>query len=256
VKRIVLVGAWLLVSALFVFVSRSDAQVPPLPNPLATTTTAAPAPPATAAPATTSTTEVTAPADTTETTALPTDTTLPLPAETAPSLAPAPPLPRTVTQPRQVALPGSLRAASVTGAYGIGLGGVLTVALLLVMFTTIARSQITPGGSPMNARRRARLIAGLACLALAAIVGLVGYLKLSLEPDVNRQIPYLASAGMALVLLAAVGGALLVGEQMRTDEQRIDELEAAVQQLASMVAPTVEAPARTRTRTRRGAASR
>jgi hypothetical protein len=92
------------------------------------------------------------------------------------------------------------------------------------------------------------LIAGFACLALAAIVGLFGYLKLSLEPDVNRQIPYMASAGMALVLLSAVGGAFLVGEQMRTDEQRIDELEAAVQQLASIVAPTVEAPARTRKR--------
>jgi hypothetical protein len=102
----------------------------------------------------------------------------------------------------------------------------------------------------MTARRRARLLAGLACLALAAIVGLVGYLKLSLETDVNRQIPYMASAGMALVLLATIGGALLVGEQMRTDEQRIEELEAAVQQLASIVAPTVEAPPRTRARKR------
>jgi hypothetical protein len=100
----------------------------------------------------------------------------------------------------------------------------------------------------MNARRRARLLAGLACLALAAIVGLVGYLKLSLEPDVNRQIPYMASAGMALVILSAVGGALLVGEQMRTDEQRIEELETAVQQLAALVAPTVEAAPRTRKR--------
>ena len=103
----------------------------------------------------------------------------------------------------------------------------------------------------MTARRRARLIAGVACLALAALVGLVGYLKLSLETDVNRQIPYLASAGMAVVLLAAAGGALIVGEQMRTDQERIEELEAAVHQLAGIVAPTVEAPARTRKATTR-----
>ena len=102
----------------------------------------------------------------------------------------------------------------------------------------------TPSTPASGGVRRARLIAGFSCLALAAIVGLVGYLKLSLEPDVNRQIPYLASAGMALVLLSALGGALVVGEQMRTDEQRIVELEAAVQSLASIVSPSIEAPPR------------
>ena len=102
----------------------------------------------------------------------------------------------------------------------------------------------TPAFGRVTNLRRGRLIAGFACLALAAIVGLVGYLKLSLEPDVNRQIPYLASAGMALVLLSALGGALVVGEQMRTDEQRIVELEAAVHSLAAIVSPSVEAPAR------------
>lgn len=100
----------------------------------------------------------------------------------------------------------------------------------------------------MTSQRRARLLIGVGCLALAAIVGLIGYLKLSLEPDVNRQIPYLASAGMALVLLSAVGGAFIVGEQMRTDAARIDELETAVQHLAAIVAPTVEDPPRTRSR--------
>ncbi len=236
-----------------VLASRSSAQVPPLPIPLTTTTTQAPPPTTTTPPATTAPASVVtgAPTDTSVPDTVPAIAETPLPLETTPAAQPS-----TVTtaaaRPRTVALAG-LRPAAVTGAYGIGLGGVLAVALLLVTFTTLARSQLQPGGSPMTARRRARLIAGIACLALAAIVGLVGYLKLSLEPDVNRQIPYLASAGMALVLLSAVGGALLVGEQMRTDEQRIEELEAAVQHLASMVAPTVEAPARTR---RRSSASR
>ena len=96
----------------------------------------------------------------------------------------------------------------------------------------------------MSAHRRTRLALGVVALALAAAVGIVGYLKLSLEPEVNRQIPYLASAGMALVLLAVTGGSLLVAEQLRTDDRRIEELEAAVRTLAGALAPTVEAPPR------------
>jgi hypothetical protein len=246
VTRARLAAAALFVIAVAAGVYKASAQVPPLPIPLPTTTTAPPpTTPTTEAPTTTST-------PTTELEEI-TDTTLPV--EAPPETAPLPEATST-TEPRarlaplvpNTVLPAGLRPASVTGAYGLGVGAVIAAALLLVVFTTIARSQLVPGGSPMNARRRARLIAGFACLALAAIVGLVGYLKLSLETDVNRQIPYMASAGMALVLLAAAGGAFIVGEQMRTDEKRIDELEAAVQQLAAMVAPTVEAPARTRSR--------
>lgn len=96
----------------------------------------------------------------------------------------------------------------------------------------------------MSDSRRNRLYTGVGLLALAAIVGLVGYLKLSIEPDVNRQIPYLASAGMALVLLSAAGGALIVGEQLRADDRRIEELEAAVLALSGVLSPTIEAPAR------------
>ena len=80
--------------------------------------------------------------------------------------------------------------------------------------------------------------------AAAAIVGIVGYLQLSDEPRVNHQIPYLASAGMALVVLSVLGGALIVAEQMRADEQQLAELEAAIEALAAAVAPAIEAPAR------------
>ena len=233
----------------------STAQVPPvtLPTlPPLTTTTAPPAPPSTAPPVTDSTDTTEAVPDTTE---LPPDTTvlteLPPALDTTGSSPPSGPASPLTTRPRTVALPSGLRPASVSGAYGIGFAGVLAVAFILVLLTTFTRAQLIPGGSPMTARRRARLIAGAACIAIAAIAGLVGYLKLSLETDVNRQIPYMASAGMVLVLLSAVGGALIVGEQMRTDEERIDELEAAVQQLAAMVAPTVEAPPRTKAASRK-----
>ena len=98
--------------------------------------------------------------------------------------------------------------------------------------------------SSTDTRRRLRIALAAGCIAVAAIIGLVGWLKLSDEPQVNRQIPYLASAGMALVVLSAVGGSLLVAEQLRSDDRRIEELEESVRQLAETLAPLVESPAR------------
>jgi hypothetical protein len=92
--------------------------------------------------------------------------------------------------------------------------------------------------------RRWRLVLGLACLVAAAVVGVVGYLKLSLEPSLNHQIPYLASAGMALVLLSAVGASLVVADQLHVDDSRAEELAAAIRQLADALAPSIERPAR------------
>jgi hypothetical protein len=91
---------------------------------------------------------------------------------------------------------------------------------------------------------RWRLVVGVACLAAAAVVGIVGYLKLSLEPSLNHQLPYLASAGMALVLLSAVGVSLVVTDQLRTDDLHTQELTAAIERLADALAPDIERPAR------------
>jgi len=91
---------------------------------------------------------------------------------------------------------------------------------------------------------RWRLIVGVSALVAAAIVGLVGYLKLSLEPSLNHQLPYLASSGMALILLSAVGVSLVVTDQLRTDDARTQELAAAIERLAEALASSIERPAR------------
>jgi len=91
---------------------------------------------------------------------------------------------------------------------------------------------------------RWRLVVGVAALVAAAVVGVVGYLKLSLEPSLNHQLPYLASAGMALVVLSAVGVSLVVADQLRTDQAQTQELTAAIQRLADALAPGIERPAR------------
>ena len=89
---------------------------------------------------------------------------------------------------------------------------------------------------------RWRLFVGVACLAAAAVVGIVGYMKLSLEPSLNHQLPYLASAGMALVLLSAIGVSLVVTDQLRTDDLHTQELTAAIQRLADALVQAIDEP--------------
>jgi hypothetical protein len=138
-------------------------------------------------------------------------------------------------------------ADALPGAYALGFGTVLLVAAVLVGAASRARQG---GPSMLDPRRRWRLLTGIGCLAFAGLIGLVGWLKLSDEPAVNRQIPYLASAGMALVVFAAIGGSLLVADQLRSDADRIDELEEAVRRLSTTLEPIVESPPRTRRQAR------
>lgn len=96
----------------------------------------------------------------------------------------------------------------------------------------------------MNTTRRWRLVVGLGCIAAAAVVGLVGYLKLSLEPSLNHQLPYLASAGMALILLSVFGASLVIADHLHRDDARMEELATAIQQLAAALSAGIERPAR------------
>ena len=85
---------------------------------------------------------------------------------------------------------------------------------------------------------------GLAVLGLAAVVGLVGWFRVSGEPLLNRQVPLMASAGLVVLLLSALGGSLIVSEQLRGDQQRLQDLEGAVRALTEALGPAIELPAR------------
>lgn len=216
------------------------AQIPTVPLPLPTTTnTTAPGPETTIPP------DTTPPAPPPDTTPLSTpEPAVELPPPTFVPAVPAVPAPTTTsTTTGAVLLPDNTGrvADALPPAYAVGAGTVLAVAAVLTALATRAR----PGGTSMlDPRRRWRLLTGAGCILLAAIVGLVGWLKLSDEPAVNRQIPYLASAGMALVVLAAVGGSLLVADQLRSDSERIDELEDALGRLTATLEPIVESAPR------------
>jgi uncharacterized membrane protein len=128
-------------------------------------------------------------------------------------------------------------ADAITRGYVLGAVALFVSVLLTIGFAVRAK------GGPMRIHNW-RFWLGVACLAAAAVVAIVGYLQLSEEPLVNHQIPYLASAGMAVVVLSVLGGSLIVAEQVRADERTLAELEAAVEALAAAIAPAIESPPR------------
>lgn len=167
-------------------------------------------------------------------------TTLTPVAGPTPSVLPAVPAPTaTATAVTPVsAVQGVPLSSVVPSAYAIVVFGVIGVALLVSFL-----SGLKPAGGTVKTTRT-RLWAGLATIAAAAVVGGIGWYRISGEPLLNRQIPFLASAGIAVVVLAVLGGALVVAEQLRADQDRIGELESAVRALTEALAPVVENPAR------------
>jgi len=126
----------------------------------------------------------------------------------------------------------------VPSAYAVVVLGVIGLALLLSFL-----SGLRPRGGAMHTTRT-RLWVGLGTIGVAATIGGIGWYRIAGEPFLNRQVPLLASAGIAVVVLAVLGGALIVAEQLRADQSRIQELEDAVRALTETLAPLVEQPAR------------
>ncbi len=133
----------------------------------------------------------------------------------------------------------------VASSFAIVVFGLLAIPLLLSFLAGLrpaAPAHPSYGGNAM--RNRARLWTGLGVLAAAAVVGGVGWYRVSGEPLLNRQIPFLASAGIVVVLLSVLGGSLIIAEQLRGDQNRIGELEEAVRALTEALAPAIEQPPR------------
>ena len=85
---------------------------------------------------------------------------------------------------------------------------------------------------------------GWVFIGIGAFLVLLGYLGVSRESIVEKQIPYLVSGGIGGVLLCVVGAYFLGTEELRKDSGRLDRLEAMVQQLHEALLVEVGAPAR------------
>ena len=88
----------------------------------------------------------------------------------------------------------------------------------------------------------ARPWAGWALIALAAVFILIGYLGVSRESLVAKQLPYFISGGVGGVLLAIVGAYFVGIDQIRRDSGRLDRLETMVDELHAALLQRPDAP--------------
>ena len=84
---------------------------------------------------------------------------------------------------------------------------------------------------------------GYILIALGALLLIAGYLGVSREVIVARQIPYLVSGGLVGVAAITLGSRLLLIEDLRRDAGRLDRLEKAVQELHQVLLYRPDAPA-------------
>ena len=83
---------------------------------------------------------------------------------------------------------------------------------------------------------------GYVLIGAGALLLLAGYLGVSREVIVARQIPYLVSGGLVGLGLITIGGRLLLIEDLRRDSGRLDRLEKAVLELHQVLLYRPDAP--------------
>lgn len=78
---------------------------------------------------------------------------------------------------------------------------------------------------------------GIAWLLIAGgfVAGLIGWIGVSGRDIEALQLPYLASGGIAALVLTGIGAALLISADVRADKERAGRLEAEVLELQDLV---------------------
>ena len=76
---------------------------------------------------------------------------------------------------------------------------------------------------------------GWLLILAGAIAGLIGWIGVSGRDVEALQLPFLASGGVAALVLTAVGAALLISSDVRAERERAGRLEAQVLELQDLV---------------------
>lgn len=89
-------------------------------------------------------------------------------------------------------------------------------------------------------RARWRAVVGWILVVLGALFVILGWVGVSGEPDVARQLSYLASGGVGGLVAAVVGVGLLISEDLRTERRRLGRIEAVLLDVQDGIASTAK----------------
>lgn len=89
-------------------------------------------------------------------------------------------------------------------------------------------------------KRRWRTIAGWSAVLAGAVVLIGGWLGVSGETIVAKQLPYLISGGLGGLAFVGVGVGLLVAEDLHQERARLGRLEAEVLEVRDLVRALAE----------------
>ena len=92
-----------------------------------------------------------------------------------------------------------------------------------------------------------RPYAGWAFYGFGALLVLIGWIGISGESVVAKQLPYLISGGIGGILLAILGAYFLGIEELRKDSGRLDRMEKQIEQLHRLLLERPDAPPEVRT---------
>jgi hypothetical protein len=87
-----------------------------------------------------------------------------------------------------------------------------------------------------------RPYAGWIITGIGVLLIFIGYLGVSRESLVAKQIPYLISGGIGGIALVGIGAVFLGTEDIRRDSGRLDRLEAMVNELHTVLLARADAP--------------
>lgn len=83
---------------------------------------------------------------------------------------------------------------------------------------------------------------GWVFVGIGALLVLLGYLGVSREAVVAKQIPYVVSGGIGGIVLAVIGAYFLGTEELRKDGGRLDRLEQMVAELHAVLLDRPDVP--------------
>jgi hypothetical protein len=74
--------------------------------------------------------------------------------------------------------------------------------------------------------------AAVACVLIAVVVFVVGWINLSASADPGEQIPYIMSGGIGGLFMLGIGTTLWLSADLRDEWRKLDALDESVRRLA------------------------